>query len=469
MTGLWVACVAVYLGAGCALLLQGALQLALLSAIRRPSAPPPAPPASVKGSLLVQLPVFNEAPVVERLLDAAAGLKWEHGPLHIQILDDSTDDTPSRIQDWLAEHSRNHRATWSHERRANRSGFKAGALAAGMERVPSADFVAIFDADFVPAPAFLHRAVQALAEDPNTAAVQARWAHLNADENALTAIQRMNLDAHFTVEQGGRSALGQWAAFNGTAGVWRSEAIHSAGGWRSDTLAEDFDLSIRAQMAGWGIRYLDGVEAPAELPTDFWAYASQQHRWTAGGAGCARKHVLAVLRATRGQRRRHALGQLFSSSIHLPVWLMTTASVPLVGVEHCAASFRWVLPVGSVFALALGVLVLVYAETHRRRGMAPGWGRRMAGMLLLGSGMTWRNMRSVLRGWAGTPGEFVRTPKGGTRARPDRVGWPVEALWALYFLGGLGLGVWAGEWGLVPFHALLAAGYGWVAWLSWAR
>ncbi len=447
------------------MLLQGGMQLTLIRASRRsPKLPADGPRPA--GNLLVQLPLYNESAVVERLLQAIAQLRWSGGDLHIQILDDSTDSTPDLVAAWLVEHAAAHPARWSHLRRSDRSGFKAGALDAGLRASPEADFVAIFDADFVPEPDFLERATAALVAQPTTAAVQARWAHLNRNENALTTVQALNLDAHFTVEQGGRSALGGWAAFNGTAGVWRHAAIEEAGGWMGDTLAEDFDLSIRVQLAGWRVLYLDGLEAPAELPARFGAYASQQHRWTAGGAGCARKHLRAIWRNYRGLRRRHALGQLFASSIHVPVWLMTTASVPLVAIESWTGAFGWVLPAGAVFASALLVLILLYAETHKRRSIAAGFPRQMLGMLLLGTGMTWRNVRSVRQGWSGRAGGFVRTPKGGmpSAAKAQRV--TAEWFWSLYFAAGMALGAWVGEWGLLPFHALLTAGYAWVGQLA---
>jgi cellulose synthase/poly-beta-1,6-N-acetylglucosamine synthase-like glycosyltransferase len=465
MTALWIAFVALYFLAGTAMLVQGGMQLTLLRAMRK-APTPPAQPIQLAGSLLVQLPLYNESAVVERLLEAIAGLRWTGGPLHIQILDDSTDNTPDLVAAWLNAHAEEHPARWSHLQRLDRSGYKAGALVAGLHAEPEADFVAIFDADFVPEPDFLECAAAALVGQPTAAAVQARWAHLNRYENALTTVQALNLDAHFTVEQGGRSALGGWAAFNGTAGIWRRTAIDEVGGWMGDTLAEDFDLSIRVQLAGWRVTYLEGLEAPAELPDHFGAYASQQHRWTAGGAGCARKHLGAIWRNYRGLRRRHALGQLFASSIHVPVWLMTTASVPLVAIEAWTGAFGWVLPTGAVFAAALLVLIVMYSEAHRRRGNAAGFPRQMLGMLLLGAGMTWRNLRSVRQGWIGRAGGFVRTPKGGMPATTAAQTGGAEWFWSLYFASGIALGAWVGEWGMLPFHALLAAGYAWVGQLA---
>ena len=459
---LWFVLVAIYFIAGGILLAQAALHLSLMRWVKR-TKPRTTQCPEFEADILVQLPVYNEEQVVVRLLDAVSRLRWKVGRVQVQILDDSTDGTSNLISAWLVEHPS---PNWSHHRRPNRQGFKAGALQSGLEQADPVEFVAIFDADFLPNPDFLERAVPLLASYPQRGAIQARWAHLNSTVNALTAIQALNLDVHFTIEQGGRSTFGEIASFNGTAGVWRREAIEAAGGWQSDTLAEDFDLSLRARFAGWGVAYSDDLAAPAELPSGFGAYASQQHRWTAGGAGCARKHLRTVLQKSQGLHRWHVLGQLLSSSIHVPVWLMTTASVPLVLLGEPAWGLSWVLPTGSIFAVALLALVAMYRMSFQLRGHTDGFAARMCGMLLLSAGMTWRNVLSVKAGWQGRPGEFVRTPKGGMASAPVQMGWPVEWAWSAYFLGGVALGVHQGEWGLVPFHLLLAAGYAWVSQMS---
>lgn len=459
-----IALVSLYFLSGAALLVQGGMQLALIRSARN-QAQPAEPSAAVPApEMLIQLPLYNERTVVERLLEAVVQLKWP-GNLTVQILDDSNDGTSQVVADWLVSNPQ--LPHWYHLRRSDRKGFKAGALAEGLQAAPNAEWIAIFDADFLPPSDFLLRAGAALQENVQLAAVQARWEHLNPDFNALTRVQSFNLDAHFTVEQQARSNMGGWAAFNGTAGIWRRKAIEEAGGWCADTLAEDFDLSVRVHLKGWGIAYLDEVAAPAELPDRFSAYAAQQHRWTAGGAGCARKHARSLFKLYAGKRRFHGLGQLFSSSIHVPVWLMTTVSVPLVGLESMRAGWGWVLPTGAVFAAALLVLVSMYYVTHRRRGGSSWFAGRMLGMLLLGTGMTWRNVKSVWHGWRGTAGGFVRTPKGGAAGSKQGGSWLPEAGWAVYFSVGLGLGLYTGEWGLMPYHALLATGYGWVATMAW--
>lgn len=411
--------------------------------------------------VVVQLPLYNEPSVVIRLLDAVAGLDWPV-PLSVQILDDSTDHTSTLVGEWLAQHNGTHQ--FAHIQRADRSGFKAGALAAA--RVPADALIANFDADFVPDPSFLRLAIPRLLASPQIAAIQARWDHINRDASPLTTVQALNLDAHFAVEQEGRSRLGCWNSFNGTAGVWRQQAIQAAGGWSHDTLAEDLDLSIRAQLAGWSIDYADDIGAPAELPDAMSAYLSQQRRWTQGGAACAAKHLRNVRNhLPPGRQRFHATAMLLASSIHIPVWLMTTASVPLL-IEATRSS-NLPLRIGIIFSLTLSMFVALYFTAARRRAHTRHFLWRMIAMLALGSGTTFHNAKAALAGWRRREAEFVRTPKAGA-AEPVRIARAGFALseWThvLWFSAGVAWGIHSGEWGLVPFHALIATGYAWVAW-----
>lgn len=411
--------------------------------------------------VVVQLPLYNEPAVVIRLLDAVAALEWPVA-LEVQILDDSTDHTPQLVGEWLANHRGPNRFT--HFRRSDRQGFKAGALAAAP--VPAEAVVAIFDADFVPHRDFLVRAVPRLVAPPLVAAVQARWDHLNPAQSILTSVQALNLDAHFAVEQEGRFRLGCWNSFNGTAGVWRQAAIEAAGGWSHDTLAEDLDLSIRAQLAGWTIVYADDIGAPAELPAAMPAYLAQQRRWTQGGAACAAKHLRSVRRhLPSGRLRFHATAMLLASSIHIPVWLMTTASVPLL-IE--ATRFSNIpLRIGMIFSLTLSMFVALYLIAARRRANTGHFPLRMLAMLALGSGTTYHNAQAALAGWRRRQAEFVRTPKAGAAAplSISRAGFAFsEWTHVLWFGAGVAWGIHSGEWGLVPFHALIATGYAWVAW-----
>ncbi|MGB1074682.1 MAG: glycosyltransferase family 2 protein [Flavobacteriales bacterium] len=424
--------------------------------------------------MVVQLPMFNEPLVVLRLLDATVDLAWPV-PFTIQILDDSTDDTSSLVDQWLKNYKGPH--VIHHMRRTRREGYKAGALQAGLNVLEEPSWIAIFDADFVPPRDFLELTASRLLKHPNAAVVQARWDHLNADVSPLTAVQALNLDAHFAVEQEGRQRLGVWNSFNGTAGVWRSEAIEAAGGWSHDTLAEDLDLSIRTQKLGWEIVYADDIGAPAELPDSMEAYLGQQRRWTQGGAACAAKHLREVRKALgSGRKQFHATAQLLASSIHLPVWGMTTLSVPLVVQATVGSGSHWPLRWAAIFMLTLCMFILLYWTAALRRNRTRDFPIRMLTMLVLGSGTTWHNAKAAWAGWRRTEAEFVRTPKRGggePTLAPEvvRAGWTLtgrsgEWLHAIWFGLGACWGVMSGEWGLVPFHLLLMAGYIWVAWAA---
>jgi hypothetical protein len=243
----------------------------------RPAAPPPAEWPAV----LVQLPLFNERYVVERVIDAAAALDYPAGRLFIQVLDDSTDDTSALARARIAHHrARGVNIAYLHRHR--REGFKAGALAAGLAAEPRGEFVAVFDADFAPPAEFLRRLVPDFLTDPRLGLMQARWEHLNADHNPITRAQALAFDSYFSVEQVARSRAGWPLNFNGSAGVWRRACIEDAGGWQGDTLAEDFDLSYRAQLRGWRFDYRAEVTAAAELPPTVLAVKRQQFRWAKG-------------------------------------------------------------------------------------------------------------------------------------------------------------------------------------------
>jgi cellulose synthase/poly-beta-1,6-N-acetylglucosamine synthase-like glycosyltransferase len=241
----------------------------------------------------IQLPVYNERYVAERLIDSVAKLRYPLDKLEIQVLDDSTDETVDIIARRVA-HFQTQGINIQHIRRPQRTGFKAGALAYGLN-LSEAPFVAIFDADFVPDPDFLLKTIPNFA-DPKVGIVQTRWEHLNEDFSLITQLQAFGLNAHFTVEQSGRYAANLFANFNGTGGVWRRTAIDDAGGWHADTLTEDLDLSYRAQLRGWTFSYREDIGSPAELPVAMDALKSQQYRWMKGAAEVARKMYGTVFR-----------------------------------------------------------------------------------------------------------------------------------------------------------------------------
>ncbi|MBX9902401.1 MAG: glycosyltransferase, partial [Burkholderiaceae bacterium] len=276
------------------LCIYGAHRLQLTWVAWRSRAPQAAKQLDDLPIITVQLPVFNERFVVERLIDAVAALDYPRERLQIQVLDDSTDDTTNLAAARVAHHRA--AGIWiEHLHRTDRTGFKAGALGAGLLHAKG-EFIAIFDADFVPAPEALKEAIHAFSA-PDVGMVQLRWLHLNRHYNTLTEVQAVMLDAHFAIDQVARARTGLYFNFNGTAGLWRKQAIHDAGGWQWDTITEDLDLSYRAQMKGWRFVYLHNIGCPSELPVEMTAFKSQQHRWAQGAIQVMRKTLPRLWRA----------------------------------------------------------------------------------------------------------------------------------------------------------------------------
>lgn len=372
---------------------------------------PPRSAAAVPPLVTVQIPLYNERYVAERVIRAAAALEYPADRLELQILDDSTDDTPeivARVLETLGDNPIRIR----HLRRTGREGFKAGALAHGLH-MADGEFIAVFDADFVPPADFLTRAMPAFAE-ARVGMVQARWGHLNESMSWLTRVQALQLDAHFTVEHGVRAAHGLFFNFNGTAAVWRRAAIDGAGGWQADTLTEDLDLSYRAQLAGWRFRYVDALAVPAELPVEVAAYRAQQQRWAQGGIQTAVKLLPSILRAPISYAiKRSAVAHLL---IHLsyPLLVFVTlagfAAASLGGV----GGLRWVLVIdGTLLTFAMVSLSTFYGVAARARRPAD-WRRRVllvVPIMVLGAGISLAQSAAVIRGLMGIRTPFRRTPK----------------------------------------------------------
>jgi cellulose synthase/poly-beta-1,6-N-acetylglucosamine synthase-like glycosyltransferase len=463
-------------------LVQLHLALQYVRGHRRAAAHPEPVPAlpGETPRVTVQLPLYNERYVVERLLDAVAALDWPADRLQIQVLDDSTDDSVALTAAKVAE-LRDRGLDVEHVRRPERTGFKAGALQYGLATA-TGDYVAIFDADFLPEPDFLRRTVPWFA-DPEVGVVQTRWGHLNRDYSLLTRMQAFALDLHFSVEQNGRHAAGYFMNFNGTAGVWRAAAIEDAGGWKADTLTEDMDLSYRAQLRGWRFRYLEGVTAPAELPTEMSAVKSQQFRWNKGGAETARKLLPTVWRAELPLRVKfHALSHLLNTSNYLWIFLTALLSIPLLWVKHeviVVDYFKYasVFLIGSV-SIAYAYYVSTVWRAVDRRAAWREYALRLPVFLAVTMGLSLHNALAVFRGWLGQRSDFIRTPKFavvGTRDRwqdktyvSRRIGWltSLELLLALYFLAGAGIGLYYRDYGLLPFHLMSAFGFGLIVFYS---
>ena len=358
----------------------------------------------------VQLPIYNELYVAERLILAVGRLDYPADRLEIQVLDDSTDETAGLVRR-AVEGLRARGLNAVQLRRAERAGFKAGALAAGLE-LAGGEFIALFDADFVPAPDFLRRALPHFT-DKRVAFVQARWGHLNRDYSLLTRLQAFAIDAHFMVEQFARARGGYFFNFNGTAGVWRTAALLDAGGWTADTLTEDMDLSYRAFLKGWQARYVRELEVAAEVPVSLNAYRRQQHRWARGSMECALKFLPQLWRArlTFGQKLEATL-HLTGYGVHLLMFLMAVLYPLMLAVflerPELAAPFGMAAVLNVTAFAPLGFFVLAQQQLGRR------WWRSLpllVFMSVFGAGMMLNTMRAALAIFAGRRAVFERTPK----------------------------------------------------------
>ena len=364
----------------------------------------------------VQLPVYNERYVIHRLLEAACALDYPKDRLEIQVLDDSTDDTAQMAAQLVADYQRQG-VSVVHVRRNSREGFKAGALRAGMEKA-SGEFLAVFDADFVPPPEFLRKTIPYFL-DPQVGMVQVRWSHINPDSSLLTYAQAIGIDSHFSIEQGARAWSGLFLNFNGTAGIWRRKTIVEAGGWQADTLTEDMDLSYRAQLAGWRLKYLLEVSCPAELPVHVSAFKSQQFRWAKGSIQTARKIIPELLKAPCSWFAKYqAILHMTHYLVH-PLMLATVLlSYPAILLQNYRLT-GWLVGVAFFLFLTstLGPSALYVAA---QKALYSDWRarvRRIPLMTLIGTGIALNNSRAVLEGLLLSGGKFVRTPKLGVLSR----------------------------------------------------
>lgn len=364
----------------------------------------------------VQLPLYNERYVARRLIEAVALLDYPPDRLHIQVLDDSTDDTPELIQGRITQ-LRADGLNIDLVRRADRKGFKAGALAHGMTLTDS-DFFAIFDADFVPPVDFLKRTMPYLA-NPTIGMVQTRWGHLNEDDNLLTHGQALAIDGHFAVEQYARYHGGIVFSFNGTGGVWRRKAIEDAGGWSADTLCEDFDLSYRATFKGWKYAYTRDVVVPGELPSQMASYKQQQSRWAKGSTQVLKKLFWSLMRSDLSLRNK-IMGflQMMQYAVQLFMLLMILMTPPMIAL----GAFR-VLPVTPFSLIALSAPLLYGLGQMALYGK--NWWRRtiyFVPLLVICSGMSLNNGKAAISALLGIRTEFKRTPKFDKNGQQDQAG-----------------------------------------------
>jgi cellulose synthase/poly-beta-1,6-N-acetylglucosamine synthase-like glycosyltransferase len=430
----------------------------------------------------IQLPVYNELYVMERLLNNIVKLDYPSHKLEIQVLDDSTDESIEST----AKHIKllqDKGFDIQHIRRENREGFKAGALKEGLT-IAKGEFIAIFDADFLPKSDWLRRTIPYF-KNEKIGVVQTRWGHINREYSILTRIQAFALDAHFTLEQVGRNAKGHFINFNGTAGIWRKTCIIDAGNWEGDTLTEDLDLSYRAQLKNWEFKYLEDVETPAELPVVISAARSQQFRWNKGGAENFRKMIGRVFSSKNlsFKTKIHGMLHLLNSTMFLNVLIVAILSIPMLYIKNEYAHLKVYFYVMSFFVISTLIFFVCYWFMYKKT-----YGSSLKSFVQyivlfftffsIAMGFSLHNSIAVIEGHIGKRSEFVRTPKFNINSISDS--WKnnkylrkkpslnviLEGLLMIYFAFGMYsafiVGDQGGDFGLFPFHLMLFIGFGFV-------
>jgi cellulose synthase/poly-beta-1,6-N-acetylglucosamine synthase-like glycosyltransferase len=436
--------------------------------------PPPQLSLSELPSVTVQLPIFNERFVVERLIDAAVHLEYPRDRLQIQVIDDSTDDTVD-IAATVVAHYRELKISIEHVRRPHRAGYKAGALSAALKQAEG-EYVAIFDADFQPEPDFLLKTIPHFLCSPRMGMIQARWGHINAGDSPLTAAQSIALDKHFVMEQTVRHRANLFPKFNGAAGVWRRSCVEDAGGWQDDTVCEDLCLSTRAILRGWEFRFLPDVVAPAELPDSISAYKNQQARWAKGSIQCLSKYWHDILKDSNcaWAARLYALLSMSAYATHFLLLLLLLLQIPLLILDVRLSSLMIIFTLIGIGQPLL--FVIAQKESY------PDWGRRLLHfptLLLVAIGTAPSNSRAMLQAFSDRHHPFIRTPKGVKEVgiggeQPGLAGYrlPFDGVLAFelflvaYAALGIVLAVQRGNWG--PLLLLLTSllGFGYVAWMG---
>ncbi len=429
----------------------------------------------------VQLPVYNERHVIKRLIDTVVKLDWPADCLQIQILDDSTDDTRQIIAEAIAGYQISDGAIeMAHIRRPTRDGFKAGALQDGLSTA-TGEFIAIFDADFIPPLDFLQKTIPPF-HNPAVGCVQTRWGHVNPDSSQLTQAQALGIDGHFIVEQSARKAIHALLNFNGTAGVWRRDCLDDAGGWQGDTLTEDLDLSYRAQLRGWEITYLPDIVVPAELPVQLNAFKRQQFRWAKGSMQTAIKLMKDLWRTPQPiWRKLMGTIHLTNYAVHPLMLLNLFLTLPMA-----LSQSPILLPTAAFIASAVGP-PLLYWTAMQANSLPQAISipyrsrlRRLSTLIGLGTGLSLNNSRAVLEAVFNIQSDFQRTPKfavtrqsktwqNSVYALPREPAVWIELILALYTWGLL---VWVllhGVWWLIPWLSMYAGGYSYIAGLAFVQ
>ena len=428
--------------------------------------------------ITIQLPLYNELYVVERLMECITRLDYPEGKLQIQVLDDSTDESLKLTKNTILKYQKRG-SPIEHITRENRENFKAGALKNGLKSA-TGEFIAIFDADFLPQPDWLLKTIPYF-NDVKIGVVQTRWGHLNRNYSILTKIQAFALDAHFLLEQIGRNQQKHFINFNGTAGIWRKKCILDAGNWEGDTLTEDLDISYRAQLKKWEFQYLDDVITPAELPITLNAIRSQQFRWNKGGAENFRKIIGAVFKSPNISIivKFNALFHLLNSTMFLNVMIVAILSVPILYIKNEYSELQTLFNFSMLFVLSTLIFFVCYWFIHKKifgGGLLSfmNYIKRFLIFYSLIMGFSAHNSIAVLEGHWGKKSPFIRTPKFNINQRKEKKINKyilekksnytfIELGFSLYFLFGL-ISAFSvsekGDFGLFPFHLLLFIGFG---------
>lgn len=430
----------------------------------------------------IQLPVYNELYVAERLIDAVAEIDYPAEKLEIQVLDDSTDETTEVIAKKVACLQKR-AITIQHIRRESREGFKAGALKHGLS-LAKGEFIAIFDADFIPPKDFLQKAIPYFRNE-KVGMVQTRWGHINKNASLFTSLQALALDGHFSIEQTGRNTAGYFINFNGTGGVWRKACILDAGNWQADTLTEDLDLSYRAQLKGWKFVYLEDVTSPAELPPVMSAFKSQQFRWAKGGAETARKNLKTLLHSNQPfSVKWHGAFHLIYSFGFVSIIICAVLAVPILLIKEAYPQYNAFFKAGTVLYACFFIYILHYLIAYfiNARGTIAqkslGFSVRFPLFVALFIGISFSNAFGIVQGYFGIKTAFIRTPKFNWNAVEKKflsnkytnvsISWMTiaEGLLVVYFLFGLIIALQLKNFAIVPFFLMAATGFSMVVILS---
>lgn len=444
--------------------------MATLYRIHRKDVPHPNAKFSDLPRVTVQLPMFNERYVVERLIDAVCEIRYPRERLQIQVLDDSIDETQKIAADAVAR-KREQGFDIVYIHRDDRTGFKAGALESGL-KTATGEFVAVFDADFVPQPDFLEHTIHFFTNE-KVGMVQVRWEHLNREYSLLTRVQSILLDGHFVIEHTARNRSGRFFNFNGTAGIWRKSTIADAGGWQHDTITEDLDLSYRAQSKGWQFVYVNESTTPAEIPVEMVAFKTQQHRWAKGSIQVAQKVLPKLLKSRLPFKVKTEAWMHLTCNLSYILMVVLSLMMPLTVEFRVRNSWMTSIWVDAIVFICASVSIMMFYLLAQKEARKQTFWQRLAYLpvvMSLGIGMSVNNCRAVVEALVGYKTGFVRTPKYGVTKSGEsfkhvkygfKLNWQpwVETAIGVYFVWGIVHAVQLGAYASVPFLVLFCAGY----------